>query len=225
MKKGEPVIFVLCAVMMAMVSFEAKAGALTIYTDTTDVERIDSRPLRVRRLLSRLEEAERTGNVEMAIVAIEALRSLPGSPAADLEGRLVSRLGDLNLAFLFEKKSPRWVRLVTVKSGDTASRIALEFGSTLDSINRLNDNALDNMESVHSVYVLDHPRFVLTVHRRTKTADLYLNGKFFKRYDLKSVTGLKEGSYAWSEISLSVINRQELEMLLPQNTTVLVSEL
>ncbi len=216
-------IFVFCAVMMAMVPFEAKAGALL--APTTDVERIDSHPLRVRKLISRLEEAERTGNVEMAIVTIETLRSLPGSLAADLEDKFVRRLGDLNLTFLFEKKSPRWVRLVTVKSGDTASSIASEYGTTPASLNRLNDSALDNMKAGQSIYALDHPCFRLVVHRRKQTADLYLNGKFFKRYDLKSVTGLREGSYAWSEISLSVINRKELEMLLPHNTSVLVSEL
>lgn len=191
----------------------------------SEVVRLDDRPPHVRNLLLRLDEAEKVGDVEMAVRAIEELRSLPGSPVDDLEDKLVRRLGELNLVLLFEMKCPRWVSLVTVKRGDTASSIASKFGSTVASLNCLNDNALDNMKAERSIYVLNQPRFRFVVHRRTQTADLYLNGKLFKRYDLKSVSGLKVGSCGWGEISLSTTDRKELEMLLTRNMSVLVSEM
>lgn len=190
---------------------------------TLDVALMDGCPPRARDLLLRLEDAEKVRDVEMAIIAIEKLRSLPGSPVGNLEDRLVRRLGELNLELLFEMKCPRWVSSVTVKHGDTALSIASEYGTTIASLNRLNDNAMDNMKAGQSIYVLDHPRFRLVIHRRKQTADLYLNGKLFKRYDLKSASGLKEGCCEWGGISLSVTDRQELEMLLPRNTSVLVS--
>lgn len=192
---------------------------------TLDVARMDGRPPRVRNLLLRLEDAEKARDVEMAILTIEELRSLPGSPVWDLEDRLVRRLGELNLALLFKMKCPRWVSLVTVKHGDTASSIASEYGTTLASLDRLNDSALDNIKAGQSIYTLDHPCFKLVTHLRTRTSDLYLNGKLFKRYDLKSVSGLKMGSCEWGEISLSVTDRKELEMLLPRNTSMHVLEM
>lgn len=182
-------------------------------------------PPRVRNLLLRLEEAERVMDVEMAILTIEELRSLPGSPVWEMEDSLVRRLGALNLVLLFKMKCPRWVSLVTVKNGDTASSIASEYGSTVASLNRLNDNALGNMKVGQSIYAINHPRFSLVVHRRTQNADLCLNGKLFKRYELKSVSGLNEGVCEWGGILLSVTEHKELEMLLPQNTSVLVSEM
>ena len=82
---------------------------------------------------------------------------------------------------------------------------------------------------------MDHPRFNLVVHRRSRTADLSLNGKFFKRYDLDGDVSAAAGAYTiparirpfWAELGLAlkVPDRAELELLLPTGTSVLVSEL
>ena len=80
-------------------------------------ESLAKRPVKVRNLLMRLEEAERRHDVEMAVSTIEQLRALPGSPAADLDNVLARRLGDLNVKWLFTLKNAQWVKEVTVRRG------------------------------------------------------------------------------------------------------------
>ena len=199
-----------------------------------DGEMLAKRPVKVRNLLMRLEEAERRSDVEMAVSTIEQLRALPGSPAADLDNVLARRLGDLNMKRLFVLKNAQWVKEVTVKRGDSASRIASENGSTLASLSRLNGGSVDRVILGSKLRVMNHPRFNLVVHRRSRTADLQLNGKFFKRYDLTAPVTGGDGAYEipgrvrqfWAErgISFSMKDRAELEMLLPKGAAVLVSE-
>ena len=193
------------------------------------------RPARVKNLLMRLEEAEKRRDIEMAVTTIESIRSLPGSPAADLDDSLARRLGALNIRRLFEVRSAQWVKTVTVGRGDSASRIAAENGSTLASLARLNGGNVETIRLGAKLSVMDHPRFNLVIHRRTRIADLSLNGKFFKRYDLQGPVRAREGAYEvperrkslWDGLGLSLKkdDRAELELLLPIRAPVLVSEL
>ena len=193
------------------------------------------RPVKLRNLLMRLEEAEKRRDIEMAVTTIESIRSLPGSPAADIDDALARRLGSLNIRRLFETRSAQWVKTVTVGRGGSASRIAAENGSTLASLAKLNGGDIDRIRLGAKLYVMDHPRFNLVIHRRTRIADLSLNGKFFRRYDLQGPVKAREGAYEvperrkslWDGLGLSFRNedRTELEMLLPTGTPVLVSEL
>ena len=193
-----------------------------------EVSRLESRPPKVRNLLMRLEEAEKAHNVEMAVTTLEALRALPGAPAADLDNALARRLGVLNVRRLFELKNAQWVAKVTVKSGDLASRIASERGSTVASLAKLNGGNVDRLKVGQELYVLNHPRFNLVVHRLSRIADLQLNGKFFKRYDLEHARNLRDGAFEWREVSLKILranDKAELDMLLPRSTSVLISEM
>ena len=193
------------------------------------------RPVSVRNLLLRLEEAERQRNVEMAASTIEKLRSLPGSPAADLDDALARRLGALNIRRLFEKKTPLWVREVEVRRGDTASRIASENGSTFASLERLNGGNVEKIRVGQRLSVMDHPRFTLVVHRRARTADLMLKDKFFKRYDLTQEPTCKPGTYEltkgssafWKSLGVSfkMPGQTEIDLLMPAVATVLISEM
>ena len=193
------------------------------------------RPPKVRNLLMRLQEAEKTRDIEMAVTTIESIRSLPGSQAADLDDSLARRLGTLNLRRLFEVRSAQWVKAVTVGRGDSASRIAAENGSTLASLARLNGGDVDRIRVGAKLYVMDHPRFNLVLHRRTRIADLSLNGKFFKRYDLPGEVRAKDGAYEvperrkllWDRFgsAFKADDRAELEMLLPRGAPILISEL
>ena len=200
-----------------------------------DSESLARRPVKVRNLLMRLEEAERRRDVEMAVTTIEQLRALPGSPAADLDNVLARRLGDLNMRWLFVLKNAQWVKEVAVKRGDSASRIASENGSTLASLAKLNGGDVERLVVGSKVRVMNHPRFNLVVHRRSGTADLSLNGKFFKRYYLVGSVGGPDGAYEipssprafWARIGtgFSAADRGELEMLMPKGASVLISEL
>ena len=191
------------------------------------------RPQNVRNLLMRLEEAERANDVEMAVATIEQLRALPGAPAADLDDSLAHRLGLLNIKRLFVLKNAQWVKTVTVKAGDSASRIAFAHGATLASTAKLNGK-VDKVLIGQKLLVMNHPRFNLVLHRRTRIADLSLNGKFFKRYDLQGPVRAREGAYEvperrkllWDGLGsvFASADRAELEMLLPKGAPVLVSE-
>ena len=193
------------------------------------------RPSKLRNLLMRLEEAEKHGDVEMAVGTIESIRSLPGSPAADLDDALARRLGTLNLRRLFELRCAQWVKTVVVRRGDSASRIAAENGSTLSSLARLNGGNVDRIILGSKLHVMDHPRFNLVLHRRTRIADLSLNGKFFKRYDLQGAVRVRDGAYEIPERRRGLWDafgpvfrkddRLELDMLLPTGASILVSEL
>ena len=193
------------------------------------------RPTKVKNLLMRLKEAEKSRDVEMAISTIESIRALPGSPAADLDDALARRLGTLNIRRLFELRSAQWVKTVEVRRGDSASRIAAENGSTLASLARLNGGNVDRIILGAKLHVMDHPRFNLVLHRRTRIADLSLNGKFFKRYDLQGDVKARDGAYEISERrkgfwdvfgpAFRKGDRSELDTLLPSGATLLVSEL
>lgn len=211
--------------------------APVVRTESVEVPNIVSRPPQVRNLLLRLEEAQKKRDIEMAVSTIEKLRSLPGEPAADIDDKLARELGALNFSWLFDRKNAQWVAEVSVKSGDSASRIAQEHGSTLASLRKLNPTLdLERLRAGRDkVRVMNHPRFNLIVHARTRTADLQLNGKFFKRYDLRSVTEGNAGSYetpanlrnflAEKGIWFTQTDRAEVEMLLPRRSTILISEL
>jgi len=199
-------------------------------------EEIAKRPAKLRNLLMRLEEAKWRKDVEMEVTTIETIRGLPGSPAADLDDALARRLGCLNMRRLFDLKNAQWVKHVSARRGDSAQRVASENGSTLASFIKLNGGMVDKVERGRKFYVLNHPRFNLVIHRRLRTADLSLNGKYFKRYDLLGEVTGKVGSYKvpsrwrnfWSGVlgvKLKSDDREELEMLLPEGVPVLISEM
>ena len=187
-------------------------------------------------LLLRLEKANEANDVELAVSTIEQLRALPAGEIADIDDKLARQLGELNVRRLFNGRSRQWVRLVEVRPGDSATRIAIESGSTLASLLKLNElPSADRLRIGQKLHVMDHPKFTLVVHRAAKYADLSLKGKFFKRYDVVAPVGAAEGNYetpaklraflAEKRISLSPEDRAELETLLPAKTPVLVSEL
>jgi len=191
------------------------------------------RPVKVRNLLLRLNEAERRNDLEMAVSTIEQLRATPG--AADLDDTLARRLGTLNFRRLFDRKSAQWTTSVKVKRGDSATRIAFEHGSTLASLVKLNDGGVDKLKIGQSLTVMNHPRFNLVISRRTRTADLMLNGKFFKRYYLTDEVKGEEGSYETPErfrsfcteqgVPFKPLDRAELEMLLPKGAAAYIREI
>ena len=193
------------------------------------------RPVKVRNLLMRLEEAEKAKDVEMAVTTIEQLRALPGSPVADLDDALARRLGALNLRRLFTLRNPQWVKEIVVKGGDSASRIAVENGASFASLAKLNNCNLEHIRAGQHLYVMDHPRFQLVFHRRTRTADLSLNGKFFRRYDLTAAPLGKEGAYQLAGgvrkffkvlgVEMKNADLVELETLLPVGAPILIAEL
>lgn len=206
-------------------------------TPETEVapQSVEKRPRQLQVLLLRREAALKARDIEMEASTIESIRQLPGSPAADLDDALARRLGTLNVARLFVKRNRQWVKEVEIKRGDSASRIAFENGSTLASLEKLNGGAVDKLLIGKKLFVMDHPHFQLVVRRRSRTADLHLNDRFFKRYDLTDVVNPAVGRYELTgsfrsflrgcPLEFKAADRTELDVLLPSGTTVLVSEL
>lgn len=202
-----------------------------------EIDGFEGRSPKVRSLLMRLEKAAESGQLEMQISTIEQIRALRGAEAADIAEELLPRLGQLNLSWLFDKNNPQWVTKVRIKSGDAASRIASEHGSTLASLKRLNGlSDAHRLVVGRELKVMNHPRFDLVLRIRLKAVDLYLNGKIFKRYflpdDSDAVT-LKPGNYRTpanlidyflrNGIKLRAVDLEELNMLVPRNSRFNVS--
>ena len=232
-RSAEPDVVPLAEAASAVPAVPAAPTTSQVFRASREV--VSHRPTKLRNLLMRLEEAEKRGDVEMAVGTIESIRALPGSPAADLDDALARRLGTLNIRRLFDLRCAQWVRTVEVRRGDSASRIAAENGSTLASLARLNGGNVDRIILGAKLYVMDHPRFSVVLHRRTRIADLSLNGKFFKRYALQGEVKARDGAYEiperrkgfWEAFgpAFRKNDRAELDMLLPRGASLLVSEL
>jgi len=199
------------------------------------LEAAEGRPAAVRSLLQRLAAAEREGDPALAINAIEKLRDRPD--AADLDDALARRLGALNLAVLLSSRPTTWTTTDSLGAGDTLPRLAREHGTTVDAVLKMNGIAdARRIRAGRPLRVLTHPRFALVVHRRTLIADLSLNGKFFKRYDVNAGAETKPGAYKVTReegtrpllrrlgVRLSDADLAELEMLMPPGASLLVTD-
>ena len=155
-----------------------------------------ARPQVAQNLLLKLERAQAARDVELAVSTLEQLRALPPDAVGDIEDDLARQLGALNVRRLFVDRNRQWVTEVTVRRGDIASRIAAEHGATLASLLRLNAlPSADRLQVNQRLYVLDHPKFRLVVHRSKKSADLFIKGRFFRRYDVIAPVRAEEGEY------------------------------
>ena len=205
---------------------------------TETIQRVShNRPPKLKQLLDRLDAAEKSGDTLVAIAAIEDIRAYPGDAAADLDDRLARRLGELNMIRLWEMKDARLVSEVTVRPGDNATRIARANGTTLAAIKKLNKaENIDLVKSGTKIKVMRLPRFILVVHLRLKTADLQLNGKFFKRYDIQEATAAAEsGSFEVKSVASEFLaghglkfdpeTSKELDTLMPRSSILVISEM
>lgn len=145
-----------------------------------DVER----PPSIRALLERLEAADQQGNVGLQIDTIERLRQNKDA-VADIDDQLCRRLGNLNRKLFLEGRTSPWVAMYTVRSGDTLHQIAREHGATIAAVLML--NGVGDPRRIRPGQVLripNHPKAKLKVHVASQIADLEINGKFFRRYDV-----------------------------------------
>ena len=192
------------------------------------------RPRKVRNLLMKLDAAIAATNYPVQIATMEELRALPGNPVADLDATLAKSLGRLNLRMLFDpSRRNEWVKRVEVKRGNSATRIAAEYGTTLKCIERLNGD-VSSIRAGSFLWVMKNPKFRLSVYRKTQVADLFLNGKFFKRYYFTGTPSVADGSYtfpantraffAGKKLSFVESDLAELEMLLPKGANMIVAD-
>ena len=198
----------------------AASGALIDKTD---------RPADVRALLDRLSEADRKGDVALQIDTLERLRSRRDA-VADIDDMLARRLGNLNRKMYQEGTSGSWFVPYTVRAGDTVQKIAREHGATLAAVLMLN-NITDarKLRLGSTLRVPNHPSVKLKVHVASQMADLEVNGRFFRRYDVvvpkdaelgERVVTRKEGEgptglLKASKVRLSEADLKEVALMLP----------
>ena len=196
------------------------------------------RPQLERTLLMRLADAERLGELEIAVDTIEKLRKKPSM--ADLDDKLARRLGALNMERIFSGNPVPWVTETVVRRNQTVHRIAREHGSTVAAIRRLNNLAPGvEPEPGRRLRVLEFPRAALVVHKQTRHADLSLGGKLFKRYYVTTKSGSPPGAYpitgkadegprarfASLGIRIAPVDLLELDMFLAPGSLLTVSEM
>ncbi len=188
-------------------------------------------------LLARLADAERQGNKRIVRDTLEKLRRR--NTMADLDDPFARRLGALNAEILFDSDQTErdgWTVQVTVKKGDSAQRIAREHGTTLAALLKLNELKDPNKLRIGAkLRVLEFPRAELVVHAGLHFADLSLNKRFFKRYDISLPQKPEIGSYPitredgpmdrFKALSFKLIpaDREELAILLAPGSRLIVS--
>lgn len=105
--------------------------------------------------------------------------------ADDVRAFVERKIGAVNATLVFANRpAPEKVKHRVV-AGDLISKIAKKYGNTQDFI--LKANGIDKPERLRlgrEVWVLDRPRFELTVALKEACATLTLNGQFFKKYPL-----------------------------------------
>lgn len=196
------------------------------------------RPQLERTLLMRLADAERLGELEIAVDTIEKLRRKPSM--ADLDDKLARRLGALNIERIFSGKPVPWVTETVVRRNQTVHRIAREHGSTVAATRRLNNLAPGvEPEPGRKLRVLAFPKAAFVVHKQTRYADLLLGGKLFKRYYVTVNAGCAPGAYPitskseegprarFAELGIRIapVDMQELDMFLAPGSQLTVSEM
>jgi LysM repeat protein len=148
----------------------------------------------VRLLLERLRVAEAASNRALAVDAIEKL--LARDDTAALRKALAGKLSRLNTAALYNPQSFEWMKQVVVKNGDNVDRIARENETTSLAVMKLNGISNPRHLAVgRKLRVLDHPRVSITVNKAGGFAEMFLNGKLFKRYKVKVPASSPEKEY------------------------------
>ena len=215
----------------------ASADALIAATNWLETAR--TRPNAEAALLARLADAERLGNKRIARDTLEKLRR--SSAMADLDDPFARRLGVLNAEILFSPPAgvrDGWTVPVVVKRGDNAQRIAREHGTTLAAVLKLNSlKDANRIRTGDTLRILEFPRATLVVHAGLRFADISLNGRFFKRYDLTLPKKPSNGSYPVTRdegpmdrfnslgLKFSTSDRDELALLLAPGSRIIVSPL
>lgn len=209
----------------------------TIHAVSDTAADLLNRPRNVKHLLMRLREAESEGDIIRQIDTLETLRTLPGKPAADLEPLLARRLSELNWHRLFDKPKPisPWTTQIKLRKGLSLERLATEYGTTLAATLKLNGiGSPDELPEAAIVTLLHNPRFSLIVHRSGKYAELYLNERFFKIYNLTAPVRTSSGNYritkdmrrrlAELDVWVSPRDRAQLELFLIADSPVIISD-
>ncbi|HEY8239958.1 MAG TPA: L,D-transpeptidase family protein [Kiritimatiellia bacterium] len=92
-------------------------------------------------------------------------------------------LGDVDMGLLFSERPMPEKTDYTVQSGDSIAKLANKFGTTLELISKGNDLKGSNIRIGDRLRIFSG-KFSVKVDKTDNILDLYLNDKFFKRYQV-----------------------------------------
>lgn len=164
------------------VQAEAESAAgLASQPDPASLASLKVRSHEVKRLLSEAATCEAADDLVGTRQALR--RVLVMKEAEEIRAFIERRLGAINTTLLFgDRPMPEKARHAVV-AGDRISKLAKKYGCTQEFL--LRANGIERPEQLRvgrDIWALAQPVFELTVLKRSGTAVLTLNGRFFKRY-------------------------------------------
>lgn len=131
-----------------------------------------------RAVVQRAKTAIRDGNLIAAKRELDAL--IETTPDADA----IKLLGEVNMQLLLGASMDLpGMQRYTIKSGDSLSRIAGKFDTTVELIMKINNLSSDLIHPNNNLFVFDG-NFSIHVSKTYNYLDLLSNGKLFKRYSV-----------------------------------------
>jgi len=188
------------------------AAATTTADSTAELPRTQvSRPVAageptipVKKINDSIAKARQLENDDKLSEAREELLGLLETPASlgSYQRQVESRLAAVNIALVVSQRPMPGKVGHVIKSGDLLSKIAARYNCPAELIQRANGIANpDLIRPGNTVYLLDHPKFVIEISKNRNDLVLTLDGKFFKRYNVG--TGIygktPEGSFVISD--------------------------
>ncbi len=135
----------------------------------------------VKQLLQHVAEREAADD---ALGERQALRKLlVRKDAEDLRGFVERKIGDLNTTLIFSDRPMPEKTKHKIQAGDLIVNLTKRYGATQEYLLKANGiERPDQLRVGREIWALDHPVFELAVFRKSGSAVLTLNGRFFKRY-------------------------------------------
>lgn len=146
-------------------------------------EKVEALAPAVKKLLDAAMKKEREDDLLGARMVYWDLLTI--KDAHGLQGFIENRLATINHDLLYEDRPAPEKVGHTIVQGNLISRIATQYENTQAYI--LSANKIANVSQLRigrKIWVLDHPKFVLTVYKKQFSAILTLNGRFHKRYSV-----------------------------------------
>jgi len=136
-------------------------------------------------LLKMVDVLVKEGELEEGRKLCKQILENPGSK--EIEGKILSRLGDINMRLLFSPLITEASIVYEIKVGDTLSAIARKFNTTVALLKRSNNLKSTRIRAGEKIKVTPG-KFSLEVDISKNRLSLNYNGELFKVYEVASGT-------------------------------------
>lgn len=175
---------------------------------------VDAQPPAVRKLLALAMKKEQEDDLLGARLVLRDLLSAP--EAKGVRNYVERQLAEVNEKLLFSDRPAPEKKEHTIAPGNLISRLAKQYGTTdayILKVNQIDD--VSRLRLGRKIWVLDHPKFVLTVDKSRFSAVLTLNGFFYRRYSVGLSDEVESGSYTLRSAVKHPVYRRRGERTIP----------